>query len=557
MARISLVSAVLVVVLLVGCAPSGNSSGAGGAGSGPAPEARPQRLLTVMDKSEPPALTNVATGGVGTVATSFFSANLTWVDAQGIHQPLLAESLPRLDTDSWRVFPDGQMETVHKLRPNLTWHDGTPLDAQDFVFGHKVTMSKGQSLFAPSILERAVGEVVATDSRTILIRWPAPYADPELGVRPLPRHLLEQQFETSPPDVFANLPYWTVQYVGLGAYRLSDWTPGSHVEGVAFDGHALGRPKIDKIRIIWSGDANAVVANVLAGAVDFAAENSLQFEQGVELDRRWDQGKVLYWPDSIRYLQVQFKPDYVNPRALLDVRVRRALMHSLDRQALVDGLLDGKSQIADTLFSPDLAFYPEVDRVIPKYPYDLRRADELMGQAGFTKPAGGLYTSATGEPFKLPILGDDAKELTLLVDSWKRAGVEIDRQDLPPALFADVEVRSVFPGLAVQFNNVTESTTLNKYVTSSIAQPPRWAGFNRGGYSNPEFDRLSELYYQTLDRSARNGYLIQSMKILLDDNIAFPMFYRQRALGYTKSLAFPFERFTFGSNLKTWEWAWR
>lgn len=53
---------------------------------------------------------------------------------------------------------------------------------------------------------------------------------------------------------------------------------------------------------------------------------------------------------------------------------------------------------------------------------------------------------------------------------------------------ADVELRSTYPGLAVQFNNVDEATTLNKYVTGSIATPTRWAGFNRGGWSNAEFD---------------------------------------------------------------------
>jgi peptide/nickel transport system substrate-binding protein len=555
MQPLSFVSLTLIIVLVAGCAPAGGSGTSTGA---PAEEPRAQRVLVVIDRTEPPALTGIASGGTtGSSAADFFSAALTYQDGAGISQPFLAESLPRLDTDSWRLLPDGRMETLHLLKPNLTWHDGTPLHAEDFVFGWKVTMSPGQSLFAPSILDRNVGEVVAVDARTVMLRWPKPYADPENGVRALPRHILQQQFETNPADVFASLPYWTHQYVGLGPYRLADWAPGAYVEGAAFDGAALGRPKIDRIRLTWSGDANAVVANVLSGTIDFASEDSIRFEQGVELDRRWNQGTVLFWPDSVRYLQIQFKPDYVNPKALLDVRVRRALAHTLDRQALVDGLLDGKSQVADTLFSPDLSFYGDVDRVIPKYPYDPRRADESMAQAGFTKNAAGLYFSATGEQFKLPILGDDAKELTILEDSWKRGGVEVARQDLPPALTADVELRSTYPGLAVQFNNVQEATTLNKYVTSSIAAPPRWAGFNRGAYSNPEFDRLAELYFQTLNRQARNQYLIQTMKMLLDENIAFPMYFRQRALSHSNALALSFKSYSYGASLRTWEWSWK
>lgn len=553
MSRIPVFGVILIATLLAGCAPMGGYSAVG-----PSAQPRSSRVLTVMDRTEPPALiAGVGGGGTGTSAPRFFDAGLTFTDPQGLEQPYLAESLPKLDTDSWRVFPDGRMETIHKLKPNLTWQDGVPLDAEDFALGQKVTMAPGQGLWQATILNRALGEVVALDARTILMRWPAPFADPEPGVKPLPRHLLQQAFESSTPDAFAALPYWTTQYVGLGPYRLSEWAPGAYVEGVAFDGHAMGRPKIDKVRLTWSGDANSVIANVLAGTVDFVSQYAIRFEQGVELERRWDSGAVMFWPDSIRYLQIQFKPDYVNPKALLDLRVRRGLMYSLDRQALVDGLLDGKSPVADTLMSPDLPFYPEVDKVIPKYPYDLRKADEWMGQAGFTKTAGGFYTSAAGEQFKLPVMSDVEKELTILVDSWKRAGVDVVRQDLPPALVEDTELRSTFPGMSIRPNSMSEDNSLNKYVTSSISVPPRWAGFNRGGYSNPEFDRLADLYYKTLDRQGRNQHLIQSMKVLLDDNAALPLFYRSLALGHTNALQLPFEHYVFGISTMTWAWSWK
>lgn len=556
MLRMASFSVLIIAWLAAGCTPGSGSSRADG--SRPASESRPQKVVVVMDRSEPPALTGIAVGGTsGSSATRFFSAGLSYTDLQGLEHPYVAEALPRLDTDTWRILPDGRMETTHRLRPNLTWHDGTPLDAADFVFGHHVVMSPGQSLFAPTIADRTLEQVVAVDPGTVLIRWPAPYTDPEGGVRALPRHLLQPAFEGSPADVFASLPYWTTEYVGLGPYRLTEWALGAYVEGAAFDGHALGRPKIDRVRLTWSGDANTVTANVLAGTVDVVSEYGIRFEQGVELDRRWDRGTVMFFPDSIRYLQAQFRPEYVNPQALLDVRVRKALMHSLDRQTLVDGLLDGKSTSADTLLSPDLGFYPEVDRVVPKYPYDLRRADALMNESGFVKGGDGFYASPSVQRFRLPILGDDAKELTILTDSWGRGGVEVVRDDIPPSRISDVELRSTFPALAVQFNNVSEATTLNKYVTSSIAMPPRWAGFNRGAYANPEFDRLSDAYYRTLERNTRNGILTQAIKLLLDDVIAFPLYYRQQAQGYSVALQLPFQRYSYGASLQVWEWQWR
>ena len=45
-----------------------------------------------------------------------------------------------------------------------------------------------------------------------------------------------------------NLSFWTVDFVGAGPYKVDRWEPGSYIESVAFDGHALGRPKIDRLR---------------------------------------------------------------------------------------------------------------------------------------------------------------------------------------------------------------------------------------------------------------------------------------------------------------------
>src|SRR5438132_50038 len=72
-----------------------------------------------------------------------FNASLAIVDGSGARQPYLAESLPKLDSDSWKVSPDGKMETTYRLKPNLTWHDGQPLTADDFVFGQEIYSAKG------------------------------------------------------------------------------------------------------------------------------------------------------------------------------------------------------------------------------------------------------------------------------------------------------------------------------------------------------------------------------------------------------------------------------
>jgi ABC-type transport system substrate-binding protein len=65
---------------------------------------------------------------------------------------------------------------------------------------------------------------------------------------------------------------------------------------------------------------------------------------------------------------------------MLDLRVRQAIAHTVDKQALSDGVFDGQATIADTFVSPDMPYFAELDRALTKYPFDPRRAEQLMGR---------------------------------------------------------------------------------------------------------------------------------------------------------------------------------
>jgi peptide/nickel transport system substrate-binding protein len=84
--------------------------------------------------------TLLAVGGTGTAVPGtseiekLVNSGLTVQGARGPLEPRLAEAVPTTDNGMWRVFPDGRMETTWKLRPNIRWHDGVPLTADDLVF---------------------------------------------------------------------------------------------------------------------------------------------------------------------------------------------------------------------------------------------------------------------------------------------------------------------------------------------------------------------------------------------------------------------------------------
>jgi ABC-type transport system substrate-binding protein len=110
------------------------------------------------------------TGGVSLTTTRrFFNATLALFDCRGLATPYLAQSLPQLRGESWRVLDDGRMETTYQLKSGITWHDGTPLSVEDFVFAWRVYAAPELGLAGSPPISQ-IGEVVAPDARTVLIR---------------------------------------------------------------------------------------------------------------------------------------------------------------------------------------------------------------------------------------------------------------------------------------------------------------------------------------------------------------------------------------------------
>src|SRR5581483_8890434 len=123
-----------------------------------------------------------------------FNALPVLMDDKAQPRPELLASLPTLNTDSWQVFPDGTMQTSYTLRPNLTWHDGEPLSADDFVFAWQVYTSPefGVASLPPM---GAISDVVASDPTTFVIHWKSLYPEANTlssssrELPPLPRHI--------------------------------------------------------------------------------------------------------------------------------------------------------------------------------------------------------------------------------------------------------------------------------------------------------------------------------------------------------------------------------
>ncbi len=557
-----------LAITLVSCAAPPPRTGTAPA---EATATRQPTTLVMVVNTEVKNLAAKAVGGVNpTRTTRLFSAGLSVLDAQNESRPYLAEALPQINTDDWIAHPDGRMETTWKLRSGLTWHDGQPLTADDFVLAFQIyTAPELAGIYEPRP-QNLVDRVVAVDPRTIRIYWKSPYLFTGLGLDPLPRaHLAEPfaAFEQDPlgqRDTFLSLRFWTTEYVGSGPFRLTNWEPSSHLEGVAFDGHALGRPKIDKVLLRFINDENTVITNLLAGQVHLVTADVLRFESGLTLQRQGGfndvEKKGILLPTTTAAISTVFqhRPDYQQTTAFHDLRVRKAMVHATDREAINDGLFSGQGFPAHTLVRRDAPYMPDVERVLTKYAYDVRITEQLMGEVGFSKDRDGFFVDAAGQRFQpaglWAAVGPQREQLLpIMVNRWQFAGIDIQHSVLPPSVGADPEANATFPGLVVHGISLTESTSAQSLATEQIGTlTNRWLGGNRGGWSNPEYDRLWNRYNTTLVRTDQMQTMVQMMKLQSELVPSFPLYYLLGVVPHLASLKGPMGD-SYNWNVHEWE----
>ncbi len=516
------------------------------------------RTLALVGRSEIPSLSARPLQTLGLTSETtvrLFNAGLSNPDDRGVARPYLAESLPTLGADSWRVSPDGRMETTYKLRSGLTWQDGAPLTANDFVFSWEVfsVPELGQSGQAPMNL---IDEVSAPDATTVLFKWRRLYADAGAlnatggtgapTFPPLPRHLLDESFHQGNWDSFVGLPAWNVGYIGAGPYKLDQWVPGAYLDATAFDGHALGKAKIERVRITWAPDFNATVATMLAGDAHLAIDDSIRFQQGLILKREWAQrngGTVLVYPSLWRWTTIQQRPELASPRSLTDVRVRKALAYGVDKAALNEVLFEGEGIMTEVPVPPNESYFAEVDRASIKYAYDPRMTEQLMMDVGYSKDSSGVYTNPSFGRFSADLAvfqsPQNESEMSIMAASWRQLGFDVKELVWPATQARDAALRNTHPNLSVTSGPPGEATLLEHQSAEIPRADIRWAGSNRGGWSNPEFDRLANAYNGTLDKNERVDLLAQMSRVFSDDVAVISLYFNPSVSPFVAALTGP------------------
>jgi peptide/nickel transport system substrate-binding protein len=519
-------SSLVTLVLATSCAAPQGASTTASSATAPTQRAEPKRITIAM-LGEPPVVWDdikIAGGtvpGIGQLEM-LMTAGLAVDDVSGTLHPQLAEAVPTTENGLWELLPDGRMRVTWKLREGARWHDGAALTTDDLLFTAQVGQDRELAVLRDPAYD-FVDAITAPDARTIVVSWKQPYikADRMFSAgsggfaQPLPRHLLGQPFAES-KETFFQHPYWNVGFISTGPFKVTEWAAGSHVLLDAFDEYPLGRPKLDRIEVKFIADPSTLIANVLSGVVDLTFSRAVSIEQGLQVRDQWPEGKIV--PSITGWTMMYPQLRAPHPAALVDPDFRRALIQSIDREQLADTMAGGLAPVAHAIIPPDDASFAAIQDRIVRWPYDPRRAAQLIEGLGFTRGPNGVYRDASGENLAIEVRTTtnqaNQKATFAVADGFQRIGIAGTPVVIPVQRLQDNEYRALYPGLEL-VNQPHGTEGIVNLLDSSAAPLPERSyrapnkSRNRGQYVNPQYDALMERYLTTVPIAERMQVLGQ------------------------------------------------
>lgn len=535
MKRFSRHAFVLVVVSLValGCAPPRPADSSGNQSSAPVVTG-PKRIVAGMQGRPVSGYARLNVNGSergNSEMAEMMHSGLVVTDPSGTVQPKLAEAPPTAENGLWKVLPDGKMETTLKIRAGADWHDGTPLTADDLVWTFRVLNDRELPIFRNTAYG-LIDSVEAVDRQTILTRWKQPFIraatmwSEGLGT-PLPKHILETPYAEDKAN-FVNHQYFQAEFVGTGPYKLKEWETGTRVLLQANDKYILGRPKIDEIEVRTIPDVNIIVANLLANSIDVVIGRGLALDHIVQLRERVPDIFVETPLTSFLVVNPQFLYD-TNPAVIRDVTFRKAMLHAINRQEMVDSIGYGLVPVAHGVIYPTSAEGKEAEQAAVRYDYDPRKTAQLIESLGMSKGADGFYRDPNGQPMKIEVRATNSdintKTMFSVSDYLQRAGLAMEQVVIPGQLVNDQEYRAKFPGLIINGGG-GGATELESFHSSKIRTAETgYSGGNRAGYRNADLDALIDRYTTTIPIGPRMELVRQITRHATENLPQLPLYF--------------------------------
>jgi peptide/nickel transport system substrate-binding protein len=410
--------------------------------------------------------------------------------------------LPELAA-SWQWSDSGGTLTI-ELRPGVSWSDGGPVTADDVVWTWRLQTDERLG-WAYSQLKESILDIEAVDARRLQVRFTSPsmtrLAELNQG-HILPRH----RWQELPADSWRdNAGWFRENQVVSGPFRLADWQPAQQIVLERNPSYfRQGRPRLDRVVFRIVPETNSRLSQLLTGAADFVPQVPAAAAERIE--RSPDTRLESFWARQYNFIHWNL----ARPM-LAETAARQALTLAIDRQRIVDTLWFGHARVAS---SPIISTVWAHRATSGPWPHDPDRAARLLAELGWRDGDGDGVLERNGRRFTLELVTNADNRLRtdaalMIQEDLRGVGVETRVRQLEfTTMVARLRERD-FDAVLSAFAIDTSLDLTYAFHSGSIGD-----GFNFGGYSNPEVDRLIEAARASRD-AAEQGALLGEIQGIL------------------------------------------
>jgi len=436
--------------------------------------------------------------------------------------------------ESWEASADGKTWT-YTLRPDLLWSDGTPLTANDVVYTFERILNGRYEQRNFGNYVRNITSVTAPDDRTVVMttREPAPIME-RLAVYILPEHVWSS-IDAKAVKSFANEPEAGQTLVGSGPFLVVERRTGQFIRMVANDNYYKGRPNVDELVFRVYNNPDALGQALVKGEIDIATGLTADVFSTLE----GQEGITTYAGSYSGFNELAFNMGAAltdgtpigdgNPH-MQDQKVRLAISHAIDRQQMVDRILDGYGTPGSTFIPP---LYSTLHIDPGTQGYDPALANQILDDAGYAMGPDGVRIGPDGVPMKYRLFvrsdSDSSVKSGEYFKSYLAAiGIEADIKPVDENALFEIIGRGEFDmfewGWVVEPDPDYQLSTFTCGKRSYEDGGEIYADLSDSFFCNEEYDALYAQQAVTTDQAAR-AEIVKQMQQIVYDNVAYVVTY--------------------------------
>ncbi|EQK43442.1 bacterial extracellular solute-binding s, 5 Middle family protein [[Clostridium] bifermentans ATCC 638] len=459
---------------------------------------------------------------------------------------------------------DDNLSITFKLKDNIKWSDGKTLTTNDVAFTFTSLADKGYTGSKYGYVEKLKGAkdyhegsvdkiegIEVIDKNTIKFTFAEPYSPglTNLGsIGIIPKHIWGEV----PIAQWKDKKDLLTKPVGTGPYEVVSFTEGQDVQLKRNDNYFDGDVKTEKF-ILKVTNEDTATGELLNGTVDVIDASNLKNKDIKELE---SEGMDVTSYDSNL---VQYMGFNLRDKKFQDKNLRQAFMYALDRNAMVDKLLEGNGQVVDTPMLPSSWSYPDKS-TLNNYKYNKDKAKELLKQAGYEdRDNNGIVEDKDGKELVVKLTyptGNKLREQTapIIQANLKDIGVKMELENMEFTALMDKVVANHDFELYLMGNNLSLDPDPKPYWHSTSASDEKGnSAWNISSFKNEKADKLIEQGISVSDQKQRKEIYSQFGK-LLNDEVPWAYLYSQNIRKAYNPHLKDFKPYTFNDfdNVKDW-----